>query len=752
MLKNVRSILAILFLIGLIGFPISAEENLTAAYHRYVGVFQKYQEAVNQGKSENEVRILLRNYKEAKSSYEGLLNANSAPKNGGVPPEDQSFAQAPSIESADNDKKALVSSESKLPPIPTELRVIIEDLWDERGRKFPDAAMGRLQKFIDSNPSSPAVSQAKYELARAYEWLKGDLKKSVEILGSLAKDSRNSRFSRLAQDRLRYLEASFEVERQRAFLEQKNGNMASSYGKYRATSWLAFPVKLTRFVVYAGKSLSFFHSKAKFQEFLLKFEEISSRFTPPPDLVFDLFKVAAGKNDSESRVRLLTSNPESWYARWWILNEAKVSIDIQYFIVETDIFGLSMLGVLLKKAQEGVKIRLMVDARGTKTLTRRVLAQDFLQELSDYPNVEIKVFNPIHQSLSTVLLNLTEIMASNHDKIVVVDNEYSIIGGRNISASYFVDPRDEPTMYRDTDVLIESQEVAKQLDLAFSEEFLPLKSLKIVKDVIGKLVSKRSEMEIAYEAMNTYLHGGALYNPLKGDSKALKALKGYNSELSKYKHLVDYAGYEPFRDSFYCPLKIIDKHSQWGSRNDITDQIIRFIDGSKSEIIIQNPYVVLTDRAEAALKRASKRGIKIIFHTNSPMSTDSLLTQAMFYNDWKRILKEIPTSEIWAFAVKRKLHSKTFVFDKVISVVGTYNMDSMSETINGEVVAAIKSKGFSADNRNRIMNDLLEAKQYKIEILPNGEVKGVFGPDDLPGNKQFLLHLLAKLRFLRPII
>ncbi|MEW6711579.1 MAG: hypothetical protein AB1403_17280, partial [Candidatus Riflebacteria bacterium] len=103
--------------------------------------------------------------------------------------------------------------------------------------------------------------------------------------------------------------------------------------------------------------------------------------------------------DPEARIRFLPENVESWFARWHVLENAKQSIDVTYFILEQDIFGMSMLGMLMKKARAGVKIRLMVDARGTKGLTRKLIGQDVLQEMVKYPNVEIRVFNPVHRKL-----------------------------------------------------------------------------------------------------------------------------------------------------------------------------------------------------------------------------------------------------------------------------------------------------------------------------------------------------------------
>jgi putative cardiolipin synthase len=177
------------------------------------------------------------------------------------------------------------------------------------------------------------------------------------------------------------------------------------------------------------------------------------------------------------------------------------------------------------------------------------------------------------------------------------------------------------------------------------------------------------------------------------------------------------------------------------------------MDAAEKEIIIQNPYVVLTETAEAAIKRASDRGVKVIIHTNSPMSSDSLLTQAMFLGDWKRILKEMPNTRIFGYKISSKLHSKVFVFDRKVAVIGTYNMDYVSEKINSEVVAVVKSSSFANRVALKIYNDIKNSHEYKIKVERDGSVTTVFGPETHSDPKVIKrLSLLQKLQWLKPLI
>lgn len=442
-------------------------------------------------------------------------------------------------------------------------------------------------------------------------------------------------------------------------------------------------------------------------------------------------------SQTRARVMLLADNMEAWYARWLLLANAKKSIDITYFIYEQDIFGKSLVGLLLKKAEKGVKIRIMADARGTKGFIRSFMGSDLMQELMQYPNVEIRAYNPVAQNLPSVLFKgISALMASNHDKIIIVDGKWIVIGGRNISKNYFASPEDDGSVYRDTDVVMCSNKIGKISKIAFDEEFESMKNFRITKDLFGNIVSRKDELDFARKTMETFMVNPSRVHPTNEDSKAKDAMV---KEIHKYSRLCsiesftkkffDYFNFQSDTKYIY-PVKILDKHSKVGAdRNDITNNLVKLIDASTRSIIIQNPYVVITEDAHAALKRANDRGVKITIHTNSPVSSDSLLTQAIFLRDWKGLLKEMPNLRIFAMKNANKLHAKVFVFDGQVSIVGTYNMDYMSQDINSEVVTTIKSDVFAMEVAKSILKDINESSvEYKIEVLADGKIKVLYGP------------------------
>jgi len=490
---------------------------------------------------------------------------------------------------------------------------------------------------------------------------------------------------------------------------------------------------------------------------LLTGSAFAAAYRPFPDNltlreVFDGIKVDG--SFAHTRIRLITANDEAWYSRWKMVEEARDTIDCTYFIIDKDIFGQAFLGLLLKKARQGVRIRLMVDGRVYR-MPYMSKMPDKVEELAAFPNVQIKLYNSIRKSLVSVFNDYKKIVASNHDKIIICDGLVSIIGGRNIGADYFAQNGENDIVYNDSDVLMQGRHVAGQLKKAFDDEWKFNHNLVVKADAIN-FKDQMSKVELAHRVMSRYMQGRGLHDPEKMTAGKLKdELIAMNKEISAYKNISSYASFQMFRGEREKLVKILDKHSRTGPLNGITPAITRMIDASRHEIIIQNPYLVITEAAEAALKRASDRGVSIIFHTNSAESTDSLFPQAFLMNDWKRLLQTMPTARLFvAPSQNERLHAKMFVFDGSIAVVGSYNMDPLSEDINSEVVAAIHDKPFAQMTRLRILR-LIEKKniEYRIQVDANGRIIKAYGPEDHVNEKTLKkMNLMRKLQWLRPLI
>lgn len=447
-----------------------------------------------------------------------------------------------------------------------------------------------------------------------------------------------------------------------------------------------------------------------------------------------------------SNVRLFEDNTEAWNARWKMLEGASENINAQYFCWDKDVFGKAMLGLIYKKAsQEGVKTRVMVDATGdtfgTRGFKSHLGGRDYLQELVELPNAEAKVYHPHHKKLIDGALHIGKsyIAASNHDKILEVDGEFSITGGRNISYEYFASPEDNKAAWRDTDVVIQGEAPAMALRQAFEVEFgAPWINDKVRPDFLGNWVKRDLELLGAYAVMDSWLKDtpmtaeekesarklpevreklaqelyeqvlarlpeeGATREPGKREKKAIKELAlelVAHPDLRGSYHLTEGGHHE-------AEVKILDRTSVVGTGQDaIGGALAKMVKAAQKRIVIENPYIVMTEEMIGLLKEAGERGVEIWLGTNSPSSTDSAVTQAFFLQDWPNLLATIPNMKIFVATGERKLHAKVATADEQVSLVSTYNLDLLSTEINSEVGALIWSKDFANDTMRSIMAD-----------------------------------------------
>ncbi|MBF0410178.1 MAG: phosphatidylserine/phosphatidylglycerophosphate/cardiolipin synthase family protein [Candidatus Riflebacteria bacterium] len=456
------------------------------------------------------------------------------------------------------------------------------------------------------------------------------------------------------------------------------------------------------------------------------------------------------------RVRLINANHEAWYARWNLISEARRTIDVTYFILQKDIFGMSFLGLLLQKAREGVKIRLMVDAR-MMPLYFRPFDHDELQELVGCPGVQIRLYNQIPQTIvaSVEKKDLRMLSTSNHDKILIIDNKISITGGRNLGGDYFAQPGELKIAYYDSDVILDGPEIAKDLYEAFESEWKVLSNYQVKADFLN-FRNQSKKLELARMAMENYMKGAPLLDPKLPSipDSHRKIVEEFNAELMKFKKIQDYKKFTVWRGELPQPVRILDKESILGHKDQIGFNLQRFINAAKHEIVIQNPYVVLTKEAWNLMSQASKRGVRIIMHTNGPKSIDAPEALAFFCKEWAEMMRDMPTLQLFmAPSDKHQLHSKVIVIDWQIAVIGTYNLDPLSMVINSEVVAAINNREFATMVRLRVLNATKTAIECQINRNSDGSTTKVRGPEqDISPEIQKKINFLMKLDWLRPLL
>lgn len=407
-------------------------------------------------------------------------------------------------------------------------------------------------------------------------------------------------------------------------------------------------------------------------------------------------------NPGKSGVYVLDTGTEALLARAWLADNARKSIDIQYFIWSTDNIGILAAEALLRAAQRGVRVRVIVDDLLIDAPDKSLLA------LSRHPNIEIRIYNPkvsVGVPLQTRLLNLlTRFRGVNqrmHNKVVVVDGKIAITGGRNMAAEYY--DYNHEYNFRDRDVLMLGATV-KTIQASFEEYWNSELTVAIEDRFNGWGLMKKNvtidkkDIQEIYRDLHAYARMPENFAP-----EVRAAIADVPSSFATLTQQiiwgqVDFISDRPGKNDRILSLE---------GGGQATLELAKLVDKAKKSVVIQSPYLVLSDEAIELFRRCIERGVTVRINTNSLASTDNLQAFSGYRNQRKdlldmgiqiyecrpqpdiqqKIMQKIPSARDKTPIFS--LHAKTMVIDKEIVFIGTFNLDPRSENLNTEAGAII---------------------------------------------------------------
>lgn len=395
---------------------------------------------------------------------------------------------------------------------------------------------------------------------------------------------------------------------------------------------------------------------------------------------------------------VLEDGDGSMIARAWLTEHAESTIDIQYFIFSLDNVGLIACDYLVRAADRGVKVRILVD-----DILVEADAEDILS-LESHPNIEIKIYNPninlgknIFQKAYNIVTDFRGINQRMHNKCLIVDEKAVITGGRNIADEYF--DYDHEYNFRDRDIFLMGK-VCQKVSSSF-ENFWNDGLSQSVTALFPK--EKLPVYQInQFDKLHQYACDTANYWPQVRQKIASIPLAFNNMVDSGALILTDSIDY-------ISDMPGKNQGSEGLKGSGLTTQtLVKLIQGAQKTIDIQTPYLVTTEIARDLFTAATRRGVRIRILTNSLASTDNVEAFSGYQRDRAKLLKtgvEIyewrPDAacrfNIMTSALQKKmdytpifgLHAKTMVVDGHITVIGTFNLDPRSAHLNTECITIV---------------------------------------------------------------
>lgn len=401
------------------------------------------------------------------------------------------------------------------------------------------------------------------------------------------------------------------------------------------------------------------------------------------------------KSTKSHELLLLNHGLSSLEERLQMIERAEKSIDVEYFIYRTDKSAKLFTQALVKKARQGVKVRMLLDY----FMVKSDLSPFYTHEL-EKEGIEIKYFN------TTSTLNLFSGQYRNHRKVLAIDGKEAITGGRNIGDEYFDLHKEYNFMDREVHI---QGELVKSIELTFNETFAAKKSERVTRDKMPEADDAKYRNSDSVDDTQSYEYD------LKNWKKKVAAAQSFvnDSMDANLESAIRAKGEEELSRQYRGTCDALSFHSEYpsiGTKNRKENRILKHfifdkIKKAEKSVMIDSPYFIVNDELAGALNKAFDKKVEVKLLTNSLNSTDAIYVYAAFdsiANEWLKkgldsyIFKGTrPASyeviESQSGEARFGVHAKTFVFDQKDVIIGTYNVDPRSANYNSEMIISCEN-------------------------------------------------------------
>ncbi|HEX7054734.1 MAG TPA: phospholipase D family protein [Burkholderiales bacterium] len=416
---------------------------------------------------------------------------------------------------------------------------------------------------------------------------------------------------------------------------------------------------------------------------------------------------------------VLDTGEEALLARAWLADHARESIEVQYFIWSTDNIGILAAEALLRAAERGVRVRVLVDDLLIDAPDRALAA------LARHPGIEIRIYNPntsvgvpLYRRALNALTDFRGVNQRMHDKTLIVDGAVAITGGRNMAAEYFDYNHDYN--FRDRDVLLLGAAV-RDMRSSFAAFWASELAVPVEKLFAGEATIDAAGAARVYRELHDYARAPENFAPEV--RAAIAAVPQAFPDIARRVRWTDarFISDRPGKNAGESGL---------GGGGRSSAALAALAAEARSHLVIQSPYLVVSDEAKTLLRALTARGVKVRISTNSLASTDNLPAfsgyraardellalglQIYEYRpapaEQRRLMQRagVPGRKAPVFS----LHAKTLVVDSRTVYIGTFNFDPRSQNLNTEVGVVIRDEALARAVERAIELDMAPGNSW----------------------------------------
>ncbi len=426
----------------------------------------------------------------------------------------------------------------------------------------------------------------------------------------------------------------------------------------------------------------------------------------------------AQAHPGKSGVFALRDARNAFAARALLARAADRSIDVQYYIWHHDMSGTLLFEELHDAADNGVRVRLLLDDNNTTGL-------DLIVSMLDaHPNIEVRLFNPFMHRRFRALSLLTDFARLNrrmHNKSFTVDNQITIIGGRNVGDEYF--DAGEELAFVDLDVMAIGA-VVNEVSQDFDRYWASDSSYPV--DLILPRADPQAIAALSSEAL-----------VVERDPAAA----AYTAAIARLPFVRDLqAGRLPFE---WATTRMVSDDPVKGlgrapGEAPVAQRLGEIRGASTHELQLISPYFVPTAAGVEVLVGLAKRNVEIAILTNSLEATDvaavhagyakrrrSLLENGIALFEMKRsFAPSTATDRGLAGSSGSSLHAKTFAVDRSRIFIGSFNFDPRSAHLNTENGFVIESPAMAQWLADAFISNI-PGRAYEVQLSAAGSLQWV---------------------------
>lgn len=333
-----------------------------------------------------------------------------------------------------------------------------------------------------------------------------------------------------------------------------------------------------------------------------------------------------------------------------IIENAKESTHLQVYIYDDDQTGRQVAAALTRAVKRKVEVYLLVDGYES-----RLMSKSFISDLQN-AGIHLRLFNPLFKSRYFYFGRRL------HQKIVVVDARYALVGGINIANRYNDMPGN--MAWLDFALYVEG-EVARELCI------------------------------LCWKGWNNYSPGMGL-TPCE------------QKEIAP--------GMEQWPA---CEVGM--RRNDWVRRkNEISATYIEMLRNSKERVVILCSYFLPGRVIRRQLSLAAERGvrIKIITAGSSDIAVAKYAEKYMY--DW--LLRN--NIELYEY-LPTVLHGKVAVCDGQWMTIGSYNINNISAYASIELNMNVRNADFAGDTEN-LLQQIIDKDCVRITRENHAQARNIF--------------------------